>query len=431
MENKTVRYGDAGPWTEMLQLALRRRGLYPSRPDGIFGPLTLAALRRFQSGAGLADDGVCGPLTWRALEPWLFGYEVYTVMPGDTFYRIALRYGVNLSLLIGANPGVDPFNLPAGRRMIVPMRFDVVPSDVSFTSALLYYCIRGLAARYPFLRVGSVGKSVMGQDIPTVVIGGGQTQVFYNASHHANEWITTAVLMRFLEEYARAVLTGGNIRGENAAALIGDVALHLIPMVNPDGVDLVTGALDSGYFFDGAAAIASDYPGIPFPDGWKANVVGIDTNLQYPAGWEEARRIKTAQGFVSPAPRDFTGEAALEAPESRAVYDYTIKNDFALTVSLHTQGEVIYWRYLDYDVPGAYEIAGAFSAVSGYAVENVPYASGFAGYKDWFIYRYRRPGFTIELGQGESPLPLSAFPEIYSDALGILAAGMTLARDLR
>ena len=61
-------------------------------------------------------------------------------------------------------------------------------------------------------------------------------------------------------------LTGGNIRGENAAALIGDVALHLIPMVNPDGVDLVTGALDSGYFFDGAAAIAADYPGIPFPD---------------------------------------------------------------------------------------------------------------------------------------------------------------------
>ena len=42
------------------------------------------------------------------------------------------------------------------------------------------------------------------------------------------------------------------------------------------------------------------------------------------------------------------------------------------------------------------EIAEYFGRISGYAVEETPYNSGFAGYKDWFIQYYDRPGYTIE-----------------------------------
>ena len=48
------------------------------------------------------------------------------------------------------------------------------------------------------------------------------------------------------------------------------------------------------------------------------------------------------------------------------------------------------------------------------------HSAAFAGYKDWFIKVFRRPGFTIEAGAGENPLPLSQFDEIYRDNLGIL-----------
>jgi g-D-glutamyl-meso-diaminopimelate peptidase len=63
--------------------------------------------------------------------------------------------------------------------------------------------------------------------------------------------------------------------------------------------------------------------------------------------------------------------------------------------------------------------------VSGYSVEETPYSSGFAGYKDWFIESYNLPGYTIEIGLGMSPLPLSQFPQIYKDNLGILVGGIT------
>ena len=51
---------------------------------------------------------------------------------------------------------------------------------------------------------------------------------------------------------------------------------------------------------------------------------------------------------------------------------------------------------------------------------DTPPESAYAGYKDWFIKHFRRPGYTIEAGSGENPLPLSQFPEIYRDNLGIL-----------
>ena len=74
-------------------------------------------------------------------------------------------------------------------------------------------------------------------------------------------------------------------------------------------------------------------------------------------------------------------------------------------------------------MPGAEALGQEFARVSGYQLAEVPYDSGFAGYKDWFIQNFRRPGYTIEVGQGENPLPLAQFDEIYRDNLGILVLG--------
>ena len=249
--------------------------------------------------------------------------------------------------------------------------------------------------------------------------------MFYNASHHANEWLTTPVLLKFAEEYANSYALGEKLGDVVAARVFREYSLYLVPMVNPDGVDLVTEMLKSGAYYNRARQISDAYPEIPFPNGWKANIVGVDLNLQYPANWEEAKRIKFSQGFTTPAPRDFVGTAPLVAPESFAMFTFTRTHNFLLTLSYHSQGEIIYWKYLDYEPARSREIAEYFGEVSGYAVEETPYASGFAGYKDWFIETYDRPGYTIEIGRGASPLPLSQFPEIYKDNFGILLGGMT------
>lgn len=417
---KIMKFGSRGPNVQFLQLALNRAGFGPVVTDGIFGAKTREAVRDFQSAHFLTPDGIVGPRTTRALMPWYTGFVTHTLKKGDSLYSLSRQYHSSICAVEAANPGLDPFNLQIGGTVTVPLSFPVVPTGIDWTSDVLEKSVVGLSARYPFLQVNIVGRSVMGTAIPYIKLGTGPRKVLYNASHHANEWITTPVLMRFVEELSLAYIRETSIGRVSAAELFRQTTLYIVPAVNPDGIDLVTGFLDNGNFYDRAEKISNTYPNIPFPSGWKANIIGTDLNLQYPAGWELAKELKFAQGYISPAPRDFVGEAPLSAPEARAMYDFTLSVDPALILAYHTQGQVIYWKYLDFEPKGSRQLAYRFAAESDYAVEETPYASGHAGYKDWFIQHYDRPGYTIEAGLGENPLPITQFEEIYADNLGIL-----------
>ena len=298
---------------------------------------------------------------------------------------------------------------------------EIVKTDVPMTAALNARTIAALVARYPFLRTEQLGETAFGRPILTLVAGNGPRKVVYTAAHHANEWITTPVILKFIEELAEAVESGGEIFGVNAKELTEAVTIYTVPMVDPDGVDLVTGAIQPGSVqYELARSLADNYPAIPFPNGWKANLLGVDLNLNYPAGWLQAREIKFSQGFTRPGPRDYVGRAPLNQAETRLLAGYTEFVDPDLVLAYHSQGKEIYWQFRDIQIPGAEELGRRLAEVSGYRLAEVPFESAFAGYKDWFIQEFRKPGYTVEVGSGTNPLSLEQFDEIYRDNLGIL-----------
>ena len=235
---RTISQGDAGSTVELLQLALRRAGLLDEAPDGVFGPRTHAAAVEFQRRSGLEADGIVGPRTWEALCPYMMGLRVVQAKAGETLENIAARWGSDLVLLRASNPGLTPENLRPGVAVKVPLPFRVVPTDVSWSSDLLAMVVDGLCARYPFLRVDTLGLSAMGRPIFQLSIGTGERRVGYNAAHHANEWITTPVLLKFLEQCAEGLVRGGAINGMEYRKLFEAHTLDIVPMVNPDGVGL-------------------------------------------------------------------------------------------------------------------------------------------------------------------------------------------------
>ena len=418
---KILRLNSIGPEVELLQSTLKNLKI-----DGIFGTNTQNAVINFQKNNNLTPDGIVGPNTWNALMPFINGYTNYIVKENDSLYTISKKYNSTLSSILTANPGINPNNLQIGTSLIIPSK-NIVQTNISYTSQILDFNINTFRKIFPFLEISSIGKSVLGKSVPLIRFGKGEKKVFYNAAIHANEWITAPLLMKFIEDLSFAYANNQNIYSYNSRFLFNNVSLYVAPMVNPDGVDLVTGFISKDSdTYKKAKQISENYPSIPFPQGWKANISGIDTNLQFPAEWDMAKQIKFAQGFTSPAPRDYVGSAPLEAIESRNLYNFTLRNNFRLILTYHTQGEVIYWKFMNYLPPASEFIGKRFSDASGYTLESTPYNSSFAGYKDWFIQDFHRPGYTIEAGLGNNPLPISQFDDMYIKNIGILILGMVL-----
>jgi len=297
----------------------------------------------------------------------------------------------------------------------------IVNTEVPVTSERSQRYLQQIAEKYPFTKLKKVGTTDFQRPIWMLTIGTGKHHVLFTAAHHANEWITALVLLKYAEDLAEAIQNNGILFGQRAREMAEAVTIHLIPLVNPDGVDLVTGAIgQESPQYALAQRLAQNYPAIPFPSGWKANLVGTDLNLNYPAGWLQAREIKFSQGFTKPGPRDYVGRAPLDQEETEELAELTEELNPDLVLAYHSQGKEIYWKFRDYFVPGARELGEVMARVSGYTLADTPYESAFAGYKDWFIQQFRRPGYTIEVGSGENPLPLSQFPEIYRDNVPLL-----------
>lgn len=221
-----LKLGSSGTLVQYLQSLLKTLGFYKGNIDGIFGNQTKSAVLIFQKEFGISADGIVGNQTWQKL---------------SNFFYIA-------------------------------------PTDISYGSNILSINLQGFASKFPFLEQGNIGYSALGNNIKYVKFGKGTKQVFYSASIHANEWITSVLLMKFIENLCSAYLNNSNIWGYPANYLFNQVSLYVVPMVNPDGVDLVVGNTQKYLpdIYQYAKNLSNNYPEIPFPNGWKANINGVD-----------------------------------------------------------------------------------------------------------------------------------------------------------
>jgi g-D-glutamyl-meso-diaminopimelate peptidase len=85
----------------------------------------------------------------------------------------------------------------------------------------------------------------------------------------------------------------------------------------------------------------------------------------------------------------------------------------SLSLTLHTQGEEIYYRKTDPPVRGAAEIAATLAALTGYRLADPEGMAAYGGMSDYVAEEYRLPAFTLECGLGKNPLPMRDAPAIY------------------
>ncbi len=291
-----------------------------------------------------------------------------------------------------------------------------------------YGVVRGLCAalrgRYPTLRPSMVGRSVLGREIPALVLstGGGDSRVLMAASFHGPEWLTALCALRLCEELCAALRADLPLCGIPVSRALQGRQIWFVPLVNPDGVEIARyGSSAAGAYAATAAANGADIPG-----GWRGNARGVDINSNFNAGWEEMQALAEKTGKNYPGAGKYPGTAPESEPETRALTDLCRRLSFRHVVALHSQGEEIYWEYGDNTPPQSRMMARVLSTASGYALSQPAPGSAHGGFKDWFIRCYHRPGFTIELGRGKNPLPVSQFEEIYDKAREMLVLSVLL-----
>ncbi|NLP50926.1 M14 family zinc carboxypeptidase [Bacillus sp. RO1] len=337
----------------------------------------------------------------------------------ETIHTIAQKLNLSPDCLLLINQDKDFARLKAGDVLNVPQRMtqNIVNPKKLYDYQSLANDIEKLKDIYPFIQCTSIGQSVMGKPLHHIRLGKGKNKIHWNGSFHANEWITSAVIMNLLNDYLRCLTNFTPLRGMSCTPLYEQSELSIVPMVNPDGVDLVlNGPPAETPYKELVESINQDRPDYL---GWKANIRGIDLNKHFPANWK-IEKVRKEEKI--PSPRDYPGDLPLTEPEAVAMANLADKEHFNKVIAVHTQGEEFYWGYEGLEPMESERIAKEFERVSTY--KSVRYVDSHAGFKDWFIQEYKKPGFTLELGKGINPLPLSQYDTIYQKTLGIFLASL-------
>lgn len=409
-----LKLGSKGTDVMMVQSLLKRIGYNPGAIDGIFGEQTRQAVIQFQRNNGIFPNGIISNKTSELINQLLLGYDTYIIRPFDTFYNLAKKYYTNVISILTANPNINPYNIQIGQRIVIPYGIDVVDTNINYTYDIMEKDIKGLKARYPFIQFGTAGKSVLGRDLYYIKLGSGPNKVLYNGAHHSLEWITTPLLMKFIENFSKAYSQNINIKGYSPRDIWNKSTIYIVPMVNPDGVDLVLNGLNQNnpYYND---LIRWNKGNMDFSKVWNANIRGVDLNHNYDASWNLSKKAEASYGIYGPGPTRYSGPYPESEPEVKTMVNFTNLINPRLVLAYHSQGEVIYWDYMNLAPPEARIIGEQLSKVSGYMLDVPTGITSYSGYKDWFIEKYRRPGYTIEVGKGRNPLPISQFNKIYND----------------
>lgn len=282
--------------------------------------------------------------------------------------------------------------------------------------------VQALTARYRFLCAAPIGNSVCGRRLWGLTLGNGRHRVLMAAAFHAQEWLTSLVCLRLCEELCEALERDNDLSGWDVRRALSGRQAVFVPLVNPDGVEIALHGADTVGNRAGAVRAA----GGEQAGRWQANANGVDINHNFNAGWEKLQQAEQQNGIVGFSARQWGGPAPESEPETRALTALCKRTTFQHAVALHSQGEEIYWQYGDRTPPEAELMARAMAISSGYAVAHPHGLASHGGFKDWFIEYYARPAFTIELGRGTNPLPLTDFENLYTKAREMLMISLFL-----
>lgn len=297
---------------------------------------------------------------------------------------------------------------------------NIVNTSIDYTHDVLTKDIIKLESRYSFIKTGSIGQSVFDRDLYYIKLGAGKNKVFLNGAFHSLEWITSVLLMQFAEDYCQSYENIEKLEGYDIKKLYNNTSIYIVPMVNPDGIDLVLNGLKNIPNDHKEDLIKWNNDSNDFSKRWQANSRGVDLNHNYDASWNDYKASQVENNITGPTNTRYSGHCPESEPETAAITKFTRDSNFDLVLALHSQGKEIYWNYGNIEPEFSKKIGEKLANASGYSLKTPTVMASNTGFKDWFIKTFNKPGYTIEVGRGKNPLPIEDLYDIYSEVLPLI-----------
>ena len=262
--------------------------------------------------------------------------------------------------------------------------------------------------------VMSIGKSIMGRELFCLKMGRGRKKLVITGAHHGLEYITSRFLMMFATKYNRCLMNSIDFCGNDSKHIFTEITVYIIPMVNPDGVDIAVNGLDITN--EVHRQLISKVGIHSFRKVWQANSSGVDLNHNYDAMWHNV--------VEKPGATLYGGKYPESEPETVAICNFIKENCPDMLICFHSQGKEIYYDFDGTVQRRTEEIAKKMAAVSGYTATSPVGTASFGGCKDWFIKEFEKPGFTVEMGFGKNPLPSEQAEDLFDENAAIIFAGI-------
>ncbi len=273
------------------------------------------------------------------------------------------------------------------------------------------------------MKLQSIGFSADNRSIFEIVIGtnNAKKDVYFVAGLCGAEYMTSMVIMKQVEYYLH-YYDAGYYNGYSFADLFDNVRLHVIPMLNPDSVQIsqfhrqgvMNDKLNDNLkeWFDrdqssgGINLNIDNYLSFFF-----ANAEGTDLRRNFPYQWE------LANSSSEPGSKDYRGREAGDSAEVKSILNSIKKNNPAIVVAYHTTGSKIYYQYGQREevLGKAREYGALLSKMMTYELSDKKLVEdGYGSLAGYCNNVASIPALTINLGNGSAPLSLSEFNAIWN-----------------
>ncbi|MEO6874645.1 MAG: M14 family zinc carboxypeptidase [Opitutaceae bacterium] len=246
------------------------------------------------------------------------------------------------------------------------------------------------------------------QDKPGVLLDG---------CHHSDEVMGAEIIYTLLQ---KLVLDYG--RNPELTAWVDRSEIYLVPVVNVDGHDIVTSGRDPRWRKNARDVNGDGVAGV-FPEG-------VDVNRGYDFNWAMG-------GTDRPDSERYRGEYPFSEAENRAMRHLLELKHFVLSISYHSQGEVIYypWAWSGLAAPDdalireiAGEIAARIPTMDGHGTYAISPGGASSQSYAWLYGRKGVFDFLIETGRGTHLFGAEEVPGIIAANLEGVRAFMARTR---